>query len=157
MAQDKNWPRWIFASLCKHFDDNRQTVKLFIEGADNDLSAETDYFEFRMNGPLIREMSKDFWKFEVVVNILIIHKFDNKSIHTLHNLVGIASAAFQNCIPVFKYGVGPDDNRLAQLGSFVLDTQGQNGVEANHFGQVGSDTKEMQSSVEAAYCMHLET
>ncbi len=157
MAQDKNWDRWIFASVSKHFDDNKQGFKLFIEGNDYDLSTETNYFEFRMNGPMLREMSKDFWKLEIVVNILVVSKRDDRSIHTIHSNVGIAAAAFTKCIPVFKYGSSDDDDRTIQLGVLELDTRGQLGIEISHFGQVGPDTKEMQSWVEGSYCMYLET
>src|SRR5258708_7438743 len=117
MSLNQNWPRWVFASLSKWFSDNSQNTFFFTEGEDRDTADQTDYFEFRMNGPLCTELSKDFWKLEAVVNILVVSKRNITDIHMLHRDVGIAAAAFTKCIPIFRYG---DDD--TQLGVMLLTT-----------------------------------
>lgn len=153
---DKNWARWIFASLSKHFQDNRQGIDFFVEGEDQKLENSENYIEFRMNGPIFNEVSKNFWKIEVVVNILVVSKQNAVDIHTIHRNVGIVAEAFKTCIPIKKYGDSIDDSPTQVLGIMIRKIADKKDVNISHIGQVSADVKEMQSMVEAYYCMYLE-
>lgn len=153
---DKNWARWIFASLSKHFQDNRQGIDFFVEGEDQKLENSENYIEFRMNGPIFNEVSKNFWKIEVVVNILVVSKQNAVDIHTIHRNVGIVAEAFKTCIPIKKYGDSIDDSPTQVLGFMIRKIADKKDVNISHIGQVSADVKEMQSMVEAYYCMYLE-
>lgn len=152
MAADKNWPRWIFASLTKWFDDHRDGVDLYVEGDDANTAALSDYIEFRMNGPVIEEHSKGWWCLDALVNILIVAKRNDRSTHTLQIIVGKVTAAFTTNIPVYKFGDGPDDDREVLLGCLTLvDT-----IEVTQLGQVSPDIKEQQAMVQGHYRMFIE-
>lgn len=155
MSLNKHWPRWVFASFSKWFADNRQGVELFVEGEDRDTDGFENYFEFRMNGPVITEFSGE-WKLEAVINILIVSKQNVRNIHTLHTNVGIAAAAFAKCIPMYKYGnTGAHDDQT-QFGVMQLTTYEGEQVKITHIGQVNPEVKAMQSMVQGYYCMRLE-
>lgn len=152
MAANKHWPRWIFASLTKWFDDHKSGVFMYVEGDDADTGGQQDYFEFRMNGPICEESSKGWWRFDVMINILVVSKRNNTSTHTIYSNVGVVAAAFETNIPIYKFGNGVDDDREELLGCMVLvDT-----IEITHLGQVNPDLKEQQSMVEGHYRMFIE-
>ena len=55
---DKHWARWIFASVCKHFDfDASDNITTYIEGQKRNTRDESEFFELRMDGPIIYEAS----------------------------------------------------------------------------------------------------
>lgn len=155
MAANANWPRWIFASLTTWFESQRAGVKLFIEGDDHDTADLADYFEFRMNGPHMWEKSKDFWEFQVTINILVVHKMDAVSIHTFHANIGKMVAAFVNGIIMYRFGEGNEDDQQP-FGCMQLMTSKADAVQVDHLGQVKSEIKEMQAMVQGTYCMYLE-
>ncbi len=151
MSLNQNWPRWVFASFSKWFYDLRQGVEFFVEGEDQKTESLENYFEFRMNGPVCTEISKDYWKLEAVINILIVSKQNVSSIHTIHRNVGIAAAAFTKCVPMKKYG---DDS--SQFGVMQLTTYEGEQIKISHIGQISPEVKVMQSMVQGYYCMLLE-
>jgi hypothetical protein len=155
LSANPHWARWIFASLSKHFESKRDGVKFFIEGDDSSTAAHSDYFEFRTNGPYFSEKSKDWWDIQVTVNVLVVHKRSDVSIHTFHANLGKMVAAFEKSISVFRFGTGPDDNQ-ERLGCLQLLVDKENSIQVDHFGQVSPDTKEMQCMVQGTYCMYLE-
>lgn len=154
-APDPKWARWIFASFSNHFYHNRQSIPFFVEGEERGTEQLEDYIEFRMNGPMMKECSKDYWLFEVVVNILVVHKMNDQSIHTLHDLVGKISAAFFSCISIWKYGEGNDLNPDF-LGVMRLIERDKQKIQINHIGKINPDVNELQSMVEGYYRMELE-
>jgi len=155
MSANKNWARWSFASVSKHFDDNRQGLKLFIEGTHRDTREEKDYLEFRMDGPTLREVSKGCWILRIEVNILVSAAFDEKDFHRIHTNSGIAQAAFVP-IPVFKFGSTVDDDD-SFLGCYRLlqDKSTRDFLELNHFGRIDHKIPLVQSTVEGHFEMTL--
>ncbi len=150
---NKNWTRWIFASLTKWFDSQRDGIPLLIEGDEQEAGELKNYFEFRMNGPLFWEQSKNTFKIEVVVNILVVHKLGQGNLHAFQDLLGIAAAAFATNISIMKYGTGADDNRLVRFGCMVRENEP---VAITQLGQVDPQVKEMQAMVQSTYCMYHE-
>lgn len=149
---NKHWPRWLLASLSKWFDDHKDGLEMYVEGDDANLSALADYMEFRTNGPIFEESSKGWWQFDVVVNILVVSKRNDQSLHTLATNIGKVAAAFTTNIPVYKFGSGVDDNRDTLLGCLIL----QESITITQLGQVSPDIKELQAMVEGHYRMFIE-
>lgn len=158
MAVNKNWPRWIFASVSKHFDAEKNGLKLFIEGQHRDTREDKDFLEFRLDGPYITEVSHNYFRLYIEVNVLVQSTKDQTSYHRIHENVGIAAAAFWNGIKVFKYGdgVGDDDSYLGCL-RLVTDARGKERIQISHFGQIEPKTRLLQATVEGHYEMFLQS
>jgi len=158
--KDKNWPRWIFASVSKHFLDaaSAESIPLFIEGQHRDTRLEKDFFELRTDGPTLREVSKGCFVFGLEINIIVQSAMNDTNYHRIHQNVGVAAAAFDKGIPVYKKGSGPDDDQ-SFVGCLQLlqNRETRDFVEINHFGQIDKQTKLMQASVEGHYRMYLQT
>jgi hypothetical protein len=160
MNINKNWSRWIFASLSKHFADAYAAagIPLFIEGQHRNTRLLANFFELRVDGPTLREVSKGCWIFRVEVNILVQSAMNDTNYHVVHQNVGIAASAFEKGIPVFKKGSGADDDQ-SFVGCLQLlqNERSRDFVEINHFGQIDVKTKLMQATVEGHYEMTLQT
>jgi hypothetical protein len=157
MPSDPNWPRWIFASVSKHFQDRRGTLTFYIEGQERDSPMPTDLLEFRMDGPYETEISKNYWDLYIEVSILIQAMKDDKDYHRIHRYCGLVAQAFTS-IPVYKYGDGVDDDQtLLGCLNLVQNVGKHERIQINHFGQIEKDTPLLQSSVEGHYRMDLST
>ncbi len=149
---NKNWPRWIFASVSKHFYDNRDGIAIYVEGQHRDTKDNKDFFEIRVDGPYFTEYSKGYWRCYTEVNILVQSAMDNVNFHRIHTNVGIVAAAFTNAIPVYKYGSGDDDDdTLLGCMQLVSDYRGKERIQINHFGIIDKNVNLMQASVEGHY------
>ena len=155
MAILENLPRWLFASVSKHFDDNKQDLALFIEGQYRTTRNIKDFIELRFDGPDLTEISKGYWKVYTEINVLVQSAMDDENFHRIHTTVGKVVAAFTD-IEVYKYGTGDDDDD-SLLGCLVLlaDARSKEKTKVAHFGQIGPDTMLLQASVEGHYLMHL--
>jgi len=158
--KNPNWPRWIFASASKHFFDAgaaaTPAIPVFVENQKRDTEEEITLWEFRLDGPNIVELSKNFYELKVEINILIQTKLDIEDAHRHFDVVGIAQEKMENTISVFKYGnrAGDDDTFLECL---HLRTEINEPVFVNHFGQIEPTTHITQSTVEGHYRMTLST
>jgi len=160
MNTNPNWPRWIFASLSKHFADAMEVAKipLFIEGQYRDTDELKEFVELRMQGPTYRQISKGCWWLRVEINILIQFTMNDKDYHRPHQMVGIVAAAFKDAIIAYKKGKGPDDDQTV-LGCLQLlqDSRSREFLETHQFGQIDKKTNIIQAAVEGHYKMILNT
>lgn len=147
---NKNWPRWLLASVHKHFDANRQGYPVYFESHDRFTDQETDYAEVRIDGPLVRQLTSDEFHLRVEINVLVASKKDQADNHKLYRLAGVFLAAFTPTISVFRYGDGPDDNGTL-LGCLRRDEDTRQPVEFHYFGQVDPSAALEQGSITAAY------
>ena len=153
---DENWPRWIFASVSKHFDDNKQGIPMYIEGQHRNTKDIKDFFELRMDGPQFTEISKNSWDIYVEINCLVQSAMDDTNYHRIHQNVGIVAAAFTN-IRIFKYGDGPgDDESLIGCLKLIQDKRKRHRLDIFHFGQIEVSTELVQATVEGHYKMNKE-
>jgi len=152
----RHWPRWILASIQKHFDDRRDGLKLFVEGTYRNTSEDANFIELRVDGPSLTEISKDWWKIYVEVNILVQATMSDTDFHKIYTDVGTVLAAFTN-IELFKYGTESYDNG-SQFGCLRLlsDARGKQPVRIYNFGQVETSIPLMQSTLEGHYVTNLE-
>jgi len=154
MSINKNWSRWIFASVSMHFDAQRQDIPLHIEGQPRDIKQDqTGWFELRLDGPYYTESSRKLWDIYVEVNVLILAAMLDTDTHRIRRLAGIVESAFTN-ISVFRYGDGIEDDK-SYLGCLRLLQDNNNRVKTNHFGQVEPNLNQEQASVEGHYTMTL--
>ena len=156
MAVQQQWPRWIFASVSRHFADRRGGLTLFIEGQPRDTRDEKDFLELRQDGPYITEVSKGYYRLYIEINVLVQSSMDAEDYHRIHDDVGIAAAAFTNGISVFKFGdrVGDDDSFVGCL-ILIGDPRGKERIQISHFGQIEPKLSLMQATVEGHYEMKL--
>jgi hypothetical protein len=149
---DPNWARWVFASVSKFFEEHRGHTKMFVEGTDmKGRREDEDYFEFRFNGPIIDEVSKEWYFLFFDVNILVCSLQDQKNFHRLHNSVGRASTMFDKVIPIYKYGDGPDDDGSLIDCAYLITEGGNGGIYINHHGKFDPTLNVLQSTVEGSY------
>lgn len=150
MSINKSWPRWIIASLCKHFDSRRCELPLIIEGRDVLDLPVNDRLELAINGPIGVNLSPTMWKMSVEIVVLATAIIDT-DLYKIHTSVGIAAAGFDGHIPVYKYGktVYDDDSLLG-----CLELEGP--VVIDHYGKPDPITEILQSSVRGNYYIHLE-
>jgi len=125
---------------------------MFIEGQLRNTRELKDFIELRIDGPDQTELSKDFWKVYIEINVLVQSAQDDADYHRIYNSVGVVTAAFEQTISIFKLGDGDDDDD-SLVGCFNLlgDNEARERIKISHFGQVGPDTGIFQSSIEGHY------
>lgn len=159
MPANKSWPRWSKASISKHFNTLlTPSFPLFIENQHRDTDEKPNFFELRVDGPRLREVSKDCWKLRVEINILCQSVMNDVDYHIIDDMVGLAQSAFINSIPVCRFGNRPGDDD-SFLGCYVIQQSKESidFIEGNRLGQIDIRTKLLQSMVEAHYVMDLQT
>lgn len=154
MVDVQNIPRWLFASVSKHFDDRKQDEHLFIEGQDRLTNEETDWLELRMDGPFYREVSKGSHQFDIEVNVLVSSAMNEDDYHKIFKLVGVVIAAFTKTIDILKLGDGGSDDQ-SFLECARIRTENREAVIVSHFGQIDSDKRLIQATVEGHYRMEV--
>ena len=154
---NRNWSRWIKASTAKHFYDRRYGLHFYVEGEDRRTTEHRTYLEFRLDGPYSRELSHNFWQLDIEINILVVTIMDKTDLYEHEKNVGIVCEAFTSGIPVWKYGDGPDDDPVSQLGCLMLHSDRKEKIVVSNFGLIKDDSKMMQSTVEAHYKLQLKT
>ena len=148
---NQHWPRWVFASISKHFSDNRQGLPLFIEGQQRDTRSLKDFIELRLDGPQFTEISRNYWRIYFEVNILVQSTMDDKNYHRIHQNVGIVAAAFTGIV-LYKYGNGSSDDQKAwACANLIQDTAKRQHLDIFHFGQIDKQLQLMQATVEGHY------
>lgn len=149
-----NWARWILAGVSDHFD-TAVDLFLFVEGQERDTKDKKSFMELRLDGPWYNEVSKDYWKIYVEVNILIQTAMRVKDFHLHHTNIGLVGAGFTD-ISIFRCGNGPDDDD-SFLGCLKLiqDERKRERVVTSNFGQIETHAKIQQATVEGHYNMTL--
>lgn len=158
MSFNPNWPRWIFASVSKHFADKMVTASLplFIEGQWRDTSSLPDFVEMRVDGPRTMEVSKDCWLFKLEINCIVQSVMNDTSYHRIHQNVGEVAASYSRSIEVTKKGDGPlDDGSHVGCLQLLHSRERRDSLEIHHFQQIDPDKQLMQASVEGHYRMLL--
>lgn len=124
---------------------------MFVEGVDRLTNEEDKWIEFRMDGPQTTEVSDDYFRLDVEINILWSVDIDCNEFHEPYRIAGMLVEAMTN-ICIYQYGDGD-----ALLGTLQLIQEKGSPVRSNNFGQIRSDTKIVQGTVEGTYKMHLNS
>lgn len=151
----KHIPRWVTASIQVFIQNNKGgNAKMFFEGEDRGTPP-PDYIELRIDGPHMVQQTRTQFDFYVEVNIIITSKPDGTDLHKMARLQGCALQALQACIPVMKYGDGPDDNKEIQIGSLQRMETPKSPTDVSSFGFVESTQPIQQGAVAAQYMLCL--
>ena len=145
-------PKWIFASVSKHFDDRKKGLHLFIEGQHRTTNQQKDWAELRIDGPYLTEVSRNYWHFDIEINTLVASSIDDRDAYRYLKNVGIMLEAFTRTIDVFRFGTEVEDDGT-YLGCLVLKQAFREKLVVSHFGLTAPDTKIRQSQIEGHYRM----
>jgi len=163
MPANPNWARWVFASVATYLKQvaQQQQLPVLIEGLDErttEFMSATDRCEVRITGPFTREVSRDWYQIEVVVNVLFVSRYEEqKNQYAIIQTTGIFQAAMDGAIAVYKYGNGADDDEHVLVGC-LSPVQGRNdAIRVMHFGQIDPTDRLKQSMVDARYRMEIST
>jgi len=152
-------PQWIFLSAVEYFRkivEDDESLKYFVEGEPRTTDKDTEYIEFRLDGPESEEVSHNYWHHDVEIN-LAITVVQKKDIGRIHRYVGIIVQAMNAEIPVFKYGCPTDvANDKSFIGCLQLRREfRERAIVAAHFGQVEASLNVMQATVEGHFRLTL--
>jgi len=155
-----NWPRWIFASIAEYMRPIAAAIPLplLVEGIDDRIESkmEADHAELRVNGPAISEISSDYYRLVVDVNVLLTDLMDG-STENAYDLIqwgGVFQEALSGPISIYKYGSGADDDD-AYIGCLEV-LGGRDSVKLFHFGQISKVDRVRQSMVDSRFSIYLE-
>jgi hypothetical protein len=164
----KDWARWVFASVVSAMKEVAGELNLpaLVEHLDERTEAfmrAGDRAEIRVTGPFLRELSKDYYRLSVDVNILLTGRFDgeDKNAYDIVRYAGAFQDAMDAPIAVWNYGNQPGDYSDGDPATQVflgclLPRSGRNdSVKVMHFGQIDPVDKIRQSEVDARYVMEL--
>ena len=151
MPANKHWPRWIMASISKHFTANIQGLPLYIEGQHRNSNLPKDQLELRVDGPYMTEVSRKYWRLYIEVSVLVTSLLDNTNYHRLQTNFGLVATAFTD-IDAYKLGTGVDDTQewFACL-QLIQDDSRRERIQINNFGIIEASSQLQQGSIEGHY------
>jgi hypothetical protein len=156
---NKNWPRWIFASVAKHFTDAAAAASLpmYVESAPTDEQKRKapDWSELRIDGPSFSGQGKDQWGAMIEVNVVVSSAKNEKNNYRILQNIGVVCEAFAVTIPILKLGDGPDDDQ-SFITCLQLLSSNKEIVKVSNFGQITPSLQLLQSTVEGHYHANLE-
>ena len=155
---DKNWPRWIMASIAEYFRVTTATIPLplLVDGVDEREPEKLhyDHAELRITGPYTTELSHNYFRILVDVNVLLTELMDKVNAYDLQTWCGIFAAAMDGPINVYKYG-----NEAGDDSSWVFCLTPVNGrIDPNrilHFGQLGRTDRIRQSMIDGHFVSYI--
>ena len=151
-----NWDRWIFSSMTKYFEaEFGSTYDTFIEGTHRGLPDGTELIEFRLDGPMRRQVSHGYHILLVEINLLLRSFMDDDDFHKMRQLSGDAATWLGQNFCIYRYGDGIDDDDTL-LGTLQLrNRKPLENVRINQFGQIEPQYRIEQATVEASFQIHL--
>lgn len=144
-APNASWTKWIRASVNNHFDAGKIDYKISFEGSENLLKDKETRAEIRLDGPFCEEISKDVWKIECEINVLILCNKDSVNLYAYEEMIGLFSSLFNESILIKKYGNTVEDNKSLV---FCLSKDGK--TEISNYGDIGN-LGIQQGSIQAKY------
>jgi len=149
-----NWGRWIYASICQHFEDLRSGLFMFLEGEHRETQDQLEFFELRVDGPFFQQFSKGWWKLIVEVNAIITVPKSDKDFHNIRLQTDFVTSLFTNNILTYRYGKEIQDDDTF-LGCLQAQDGKRKNLQVSHFGQLQPAAEVLQAGVERHYTMEL--
>ena len=159
MPANPNWARWVFASVASYLKEVAADAEIpvLIEGLDErttEFMEATDRCEVRITGPFTQEISHDYFRVEVIVNVLFVSRYEEqKNQYAIMQKIGVFHEAMDGSIAVYKYGSLPGDDQHALVGCLSPIQGRHNAIRVLHFGQITPTDRLKQSMVDASYRM----
>lgn len=161
MAYNENWPRWMQSSVAKHYKDAATAMSWAslveeIESRSNAFINSPQRLEIRQNGPFAKELSSNYWNFELDVHVLLTSHLGG-SVGNAYDITTASGkiAAASVSIPVFKYGTGVDDDQ-SQIGCFTLRRGKTESIKIYHFGEIDKVNRVIQMAVDVRFELDLK-
>lgn len=157
---NENWVRWLTASIAVYFKTVTDTLNLplLCDGLDEREHANIhhNHAELRIGGPFLNELSKNYWRVHVDINILLTYLMaaNEDSVYDLQTWAGVIQEAFDGPINIYKYGSesGDDESYVGCL----RPRKGKN--EENRvltFGQISKVDRLRQSMIDGRFIMEI--
>ena len=146
MSFNPDLPKWIHASLMKHFKTVADGigVEYYAEGLDDPTSDvyQNTNLSLRIDGPWSREGSSltDYWV-EVQAFLTVIGDLENH--YTVLDYAGTVAQSLRGVIPVYQIPESP----LTQVGCLDIDRETVESVRIVNFSRVSESSKVKQISV----------
>lgn len=159
MPANPNWARWVFASVASYLKEVAADAEIpvLVEGLDErttEFMTATDRCEIRITGPFTKELSHDYFRVEVIVNVLFVSRYEEqKNQYAIMQKIGVFHEAMDGSIAVYKYGSLPGDDQHALVGCLSPIQGRHNAIRVLHFGQITPTDRLKQSMVDASYRM----
>lgn len=153
-----DWIKWILISLSNYFDSHKETINLFIQGAERNQD-QAEGAEFSTNGPFFFNPSRGYWIIDIDVNILITVFKNDSDIYKMQRFQGIISKSFASMIPVYKYDNPTDPNaetlEYELLGCLKLYGGRGDDIVILNFGEIAPNIRALQSVMSGTYRIEL--
>jgi hypothetical protein len=155
-SYNQNYERWCKIALIEHFksgvgeEPEQGGTHFFVEGFERDTNGLADYVEFRLDGPYIRESTKNSFRLYFELNILVVVQEENENAYRINELTGLVSSLFLDCVNVERKGIGEEDDG-SLLGCLCLVKGRNEKVQVSHFGRINPSIGMVQASVEGHY------
>jgi len=161
---NQNLPRWMYASMAKHFGTVAGTItpsiKYFVQGVDE---AEIGDFQsdsalFRMDGPVAHQGSAgagdEWYSVEIMILLTDIVQTTGDNAYSIYEWAGIFQASMMNdALQIFKYGNGVDDDD-SLIGCLEPDPSLRNNVRVFNYGQIDKDLRIKQVSINGRFLLY---
>lgn len=164
----KDWARWIFASVADYLKSvaSGRNLAVLVEHLDERTESfmrASDRAEIRITGPFTREKSRGCWEVLVDVNVLLTSRYDGegKDSYSILKHAGEFHEAMDKAIGVWNFGSEPGDyvegnpSTLRFVGCLVPRGGRVPSVRVLNFGQIDFVEKIKQTEVDARYVMEL--
>ena len=148
-------PRWIKASVYKHFDDRKQGVPLFLEGDKRSTNEKQAYAELRMDGPFFKKLTAIEWNVYIEVNVLVQTIRKREKLYTNSTNSGIIAEAFTDHIDIYRYGGELVDDE-SFVGCLNLNMDGKRPLTIRDVGESRPTEPLNQTQVEGHYSNEFE-
>jgi len=149
-----NWGRWIYASVCDHFETYRDTLHMFLEGQLRETDELQQFFELRVDGPYYQQINKGWWKLIVEVNAIITVAKNDTDFHAIRLWTDFVASLFTNTINIYRYGDEPGDDNTYVDCLMAMDGYRRK-LQVSHFGQLQKADEILQAGVERHYQVEL--
>ncbi len=155
-----NWARWIMASVAKHFAPTATAlnIPMLVDGIDDRSTEvmEENHAEMRLTGPFVQKQSRNIYRIDVDVNILLTNLMQAENAYDLQTWCGQFQEAAQGPINVYKWGseVGDDGTYVFCL---TPRKSRMDMIRVLHFGQIGKVDRIRQSMIDVRYEAHVTT
>jgi hypothetical protein len=166
MMAQKDWTRWIFASVADYLKQvaAEQNLPVLVEHLDERTETfmrATDRAEIRITGPFTQELSINYFRVYVDVNVLLTSRYDgdSKNSYGILKHAGAFQEEMNSPIGVWNFGNEPGDYVEGQpdtqkfLG--CLKPRPGRDVRVMNFGQIDQVEKIKQTEIDARYVMEL--
>jgi hypothetical protein len=162
---NKNWPRWIFASLADHLKKVAASLKLpaCVDGLDirsKCFTEAAERVEIFITGPFMSEPSSGYYRAFVDVHVVLTGREDvRKNGYNLLTYAGAFQAAMDAAVPVYNLGiesgdhVAGDANTLVHIGCLI--PQHGKSLNVTNYGRVHEVDRINQVECECKYVIEL--